>query len=316
MVRVESLEARDNRIQTTVTKFRVDSGVEYEVHYYTRFIGQSTELWIFGCGLGDQTLINQLGDGFLEHLDFHDDPELGNIMLTVGTGISAYYPYKGDHNLAWIWGVNCEQFPEHMKNFEGVQPEIILSPYQDLRDKAEEMGYISRDFYSGVGRQFRPLFRERAGLGFAGLDNKGEGQRHKVLQPAIDHGNFEWISDKPDVKKLNIDELNEWYNSKQILFGMVAEDRANIKYVPTRLLETLGSGTPLIISRLIGVEESVGFQYPYQTDSYEETEKHIHHILDNFEDVKQECLGYSRYIREHHSYPIRVERLLNWMSAL
>ena len=41
-------------------------------------------------------------------------------------------------------------------------------------------------------RFFKPLFLEREGLGYAGLDNKTDEQKHIVLGPALKRDDFEW----------------------------------------------------------------------------------------------------------------------------
>lgn len=300
----------DDRIQVTVTTMYDGKGNAYNLHFYSRYIGESTELWIFGCGLGDQTMIAQIGDGFLEYLDKVGDPELGKIMFSVGEGESAFYAYDGDYNLAWVWGQDPKSVPHHLARFMGKKPELILNSYRSVMDRAEEFGYKCMRFRSAAGRFFTPLGLPRQGLGFAGLEKSPE-QMRIVLKPAMKREGFDWISRDPDRAWLPLAELNEWYNSKQILFGMVDESRHGRPFMPSRFFETLASGTPLITYKLHGLEEHYGMGYPYMTESPEQTEALIDEILSDYERVLEEIDIHADYIRKHHSYLARVTQIID-----
>lgn len=305
----------DENIQVATTLCE-EGGEVYEVHYYHRFIRPKTEMWMFGAGLGDLTLIRQLGDSFFEYVDQHGDPELGRLMFSMGCNATARMPYKGALNIWWPWGVNSETF---LKNYYSmsVQPDLIITPWTYLQEQCEEHGIPCAEISVGVGRRFfKPLNGLRRGLGFAGLDNKSKEQKHIVLGPAMKRSDFEWISKSPDSKFLTIPELNEWYNTKRILFGMVAEDRHDIGYMPTRVLETLASGTPLITYRLDKIQEVLGIQYPYQTTSYEQTEFHIRQIMSCYDKVTLKLHKISKHIRENHNYVKRLEYLFPILRAM
>jgi len=64
------------RIQGRQIETQID-GHTAIIHHYIRFIGQGTELWIFGSGLGEHTLAQQIGDSFLSIVDKGEDPQLG-----------------------------------------------------------------------------------------------------------------------------------------------------------------------------------------------------------------------------------------------
>lgn len=310
------LTADNERVQSTITKFSVDGAI-HELHFYSRYFSDETELWLFGCGLGDQTLIYQLGGAFLDYVDYLGDPGLGKIMISLGHGASAFYPYRGDYNVAWAWGVKAEEIPTYLDKFQGVKPQLLLNAYRRMRKKAEELGYETLRFCSGVGHSFNPLGLKREGLGYTGLDNKGEKQKSIVLAPAMKRGNFEWINREPTQDSyLTVEGLNEWYNRKQIVLGMLSPDRLDMDFLPTRLFETLGSGTPFITYKLTGLEEHYGRDYPYQTTSREQTEQLIDEMLDDYEATLEVILDYSEYTHEHHSYFKRIQILINKLKEI
>ena len=59
-------------------------------------------------------------------------------------------------------------------------------------------------------------------------------------------------------------------------------------YMPSRIFETLATGTPIIAYKLHNFTKNMGFEYPYQTTSYEETEAHMDYIINNQEEVLEE----------------------------
>jgi len=169
--------------------------------------------------------------------------------------------------------------------------------------------------HAGVGRFFYPMGLERTAIGFAGLDNKTEQQRHIVLGPAIDRGDLDWRTKTVSDIYVPIPELNEFYNTLKVTFGMVDEERHNINYMPSRIFETLATQTPIITYKLYKFKESMGFDYPYQTTSYEETKEMMEYILDNHEEVMKEMKWYSDYVREHHCYEKKLTQLFKELKA-
>jgi len=75
------------------------------IHHYIRFMGLHTELWVFGSGIGEYTLAQQLGDSFLALVDKGEDPHLGRIMLSMGYNPASLRPYSGDINIVWSYGI-------------------------------------------------------------------------------------------------------------------------------------------------------------------------------------------------------------------
>lgn len=279
------------------------------IHHYVRFIGQHTELWIFGSGVGEYTLAQQLGGCFLTLVDRGEDPHLGRIMLSLGYSPAALRPYKGDINMVWSYGIMPNELKSKLGEFIGVTPDVVLSPHKALRERAIELGREAYHIHAGVGRFFYPMGLERTTIGFAGLDNKTKKQRHIVLGPAIDRGDFDWRTKTVKDTYVPIPELNEFYNTLKVTFGMVPEERQNINYMPSRIFETLATQTPIITYKLYKFRESMGFDYPYQTTSYEETKEYMEYILDNHEEVMKKMKWYSDYVRENHCYEKKLIQL-------
>ena len=285
-----------------------------EIPFYQRYIGDETELWLFGSGLGEYTMFLQMGDCFLQMMEEHD-PAMGRIMMSLGKGESAFMAYRGDYNVSWIWGVSPDELAGYFARLN-VRPDLMLCAWDITRERAEEYGVPSLPMFSGVNpRVFKPLGLERKGLGYAGLDNKGKTQKSIVLEPAMKRGGFEWIS-KEDDPMLTIDEYNKWLNSKQIVFGMVAENRHNTVYIPTRLIESLASGTPLITYTLMDLGKIMGLDYPYQTTSAEETEELIDSIMTDYETVLKKFEMLSIEVREKHSYKVKLKQMFDKLETL
>lgn len=304
----------EDRIVVTGRGYNID-GKMVEGHYFSRFIEEKTEMWFFGTGIGDQTLFQQMGDGFLEYCDTKGDPELGRIICSMGLGAGAFTPYKGDYNVCWPWGVSPENLRQHLSKMS-VQPDLIIGPWKGRREAAEDLGIASLPFSVGVGRLFKPLGLPREGLGYAGLDNKSEEQRHIVLGPVIDRPDFEWRARGIEHEWLTVDKLNQWYNSKQILFGMIEEVRLKTNYLPSRFPETLASGTPLILYKVPATREYLGFEYPYMTESYEETEDLIIHILGDYETILENMNMMSELVRTKHRYMNKLDPLFDKLREL
>lgn len=298
----------EDRIRSMQIEVPSEAG-NIRTHLYSRYIGEGTELWMFGTGLGDQTCIAQIGDCFLSIIDRGEDPYLGRIMLSLGKGLTAFMNYEGDHNVAWVWGVVEKNIDEHLSKFQA-KPDWVLGAYDNILDRARELGYNTLKFWSGVNpRFFKPVEGTvRKGYGYAGLPKSREQQRI-VLEPAMKRGGFEWITKDPLESYLTVQELNAWYNTKRIVFGMVEEERQTIRYMPTRFFETLASGTPLIIYRILGCKEYSGIDYPFMTTSAEETDYLIDLIEADYPKTLSVFEDWSDHVRTKHSYEVRLKEL-------
>ena len=97
---------------------------------------------------------------------------------------------------------------------------------------------------------------------------------------------------------------------------MIQESRQQIHYVPTRLIESLASGTPLITYRIRDMEKIVGIDYPYQTTSAEETTSLIDDILYDYETTMKKFEMYSLAVREKHSYIVKLKAIFKELEKL
>lgn len=305
----------EDRILTVGRGFMIDGKV-VDTHYYSRYLEKHTELWFFTTGLGDQTLAQQMGDCFLEYCDTIGDPEMGRIMFSMGIGESAFYPYRGDYNVCWPWGVSVEDLEAHLTRIQ-VKQDLVIGPWSNMRERAEALGYATQPISVGVApRFFKPLFLEREGLGYAGLDNKTDDQKHIVLGPALKRNDFEWHAKGIKDEWLTIPRLNEWYNRKKIVFGMIQEQRHRSQFVPSRFMETLATATPLIIYDIPLTEQYLGHKYPYMTKSYEETEDLMELILNDYEVSMTYMMNLSHHVRTEHSYTKKLGALFERLREL
>ena len=278
-----------------------------KVPLYQRFIGDKTECWFFGSGLGEFTMFRQMGDSFLQMVDEGNDPELGRIMFSMGHGDSAFMSYKGDYNVVWTWGLPINKLEPYLKRLQ-VKPDLFMSNDPPLNEHTEKLGVKSIQMCAGVNpSMFYPLNLERKGIGYCGVDNKGKRQFEIMIKPALRY-DFQWISKFKD-ELLEISDLNIWYNKKQLVLGMVHESRQNVRYIPTRVIETLATATPLIIYKIHELEESLGFKYLYQSTHPDMTDKMINYIIDNPEKVNQEFKKYSEDVVEIHDYKIKLGKI-------
>ena len=286
-------------------------------HYYTKYVGDHTQLWIFGEGLGERAMITQLGECFLSLCDSGEDPHLGRVMMCLGEGQAVKEAYRGDYNLNWVWDITPEDVVPPLREHH-VRPSLILSHSRQLCRSLEELGYQAMTANCGINpRTFKPLNLPRSGLGYAGIDNKSVEQQRIVLQPAIDHGDFEWINKSQlNVKYPDLPDYNRWLNTKRITFGMISENRQGEGFISSRVFECLGSGTPLISYAMVGFKELVGFELPYQTRSPEETKTHIEYILNHYDAAQKQVAKLSERVREEQSYDVKLRAIFNRLREL
>jgi len=290
----------------------------FEIHYYTHLVGEETQLFMFGCGLGDQAVFEQVADSFFKYIDKFGDPKLGRIVVSAGVCRTAFMPYLGDVNCHWVWGgsESDNQWLPHLLNNISIKPDVFLCPSKEVLTEVEEAGFNGLYLPAGVGDVFEPLNLKRKGFGYAGLDSKSADQKRIVLEPAMKRKGFEWISHTQFCKFLTLHELNEWYNRKQILFGMATLQNLNLNLLSNRVFESIASGTPFITYRHKAVEEKLGFSYPYQTSTPSETVALIDEILNNFETTLERFKGYSKQIHEKHHYTKRLATLFKYLQEL
>lgn len=298
------------KIQSATMYLLVNHTYLINHRYYSRFISDNTELWIFGCGLGEQAVAKQMGNAFLEYCK-ENDPCLGKIMLSLGQSATSFYPYKGDVDLWWAWSDHANFIPEYYGKTT-VKPQILLCTSHRVEEEAEQHGLETVYLPLATGKDFKPLGLERKGLGYTGNPNKPNEQYHIMIEPFI-HQDFEWITKNRDDIYLKLEQLNTWYNTRQIVFGMIAGHCKILHIIPNRMFETLASGTPFITGRY-DLEDVFSFPYPFMTDSQDETINLVAEILADYPKYLVKFAEYSRNIRENHTFDIRIKTLMEYLK--
>lgn len=256
-------------------------------------------------------IIRQFGEGFAEHLAQYGDPGLGNVVVSCGGYKAAYEPEQGDVNCFWWWSFgpyddSPDEFLEFYLEEVSVEPDVILCLSERCEREAQQLGFDTVNLPLGT-QSFRPLNCERAGLGYAGSERHKKTEQEKVvLGPYGNEDDFEWVSSFVTPTQLNL-----WYNTKLATFGLTKQGQREWGMVNNRVFETLASGTPLILESHPNVENVLGFEYPYQTSTRQETVDLVEHIRESPEETLAEYSTYSRKVKAEHSYTNRVKTLTN-----
>jgi hypothetical protein len=293
-------------------KVRQD-GKLMSVHHNMTFNGPSTELVLVGVGLGDIAVMHQVGNSFLEMCHGGFDPELGKVVISFGSTVSAFYPIKGDYNIWWCWGNKEDWIKEY---FEKVKypPDLVMCPSRDcVREVMETENVYVMYAPTATGSVFHPLWLKREGLGYTGHPNKSHKQMKKVIYPLISREDFEWR--KTDWF-IYLEDLNHWYNTKLVTFGMVSEINTQYNILTNRVFEVFASGTPLIYSKHKGFQEVFGIDYRYQTESAEQTLSLVDQILSNPEEALDYMDDLSMMTLETHNYMNRLSQLFETIREL
>jgi hypothetical protein len=274
-------------------------------------MGEDTDLWLFGTGLGDVTLMEQIGEAFHDYIDKHGDPDLGNIMVSIGLTATSTHPYEGDFNVWWAWG--SEGFiPEYLSN-TSVEPTHYVAPSRVIERKLRDLGYAPLYLPLGVGKSFQPLNYVRQGLGYAGDPIRPVEQLEAIVSPIVNRSDFEWISKKASDEWRTMERLNEWYNTKCIVFGMNNPSALVNGLISNRFYETWASGTPLITYVNPALDELFP-NYMYQSSSAEETQDLIDCVLGDYETHLSYFKGLSEEVRTKHTMLNRMEQLMEWLK--
>jgi len=274
------------------------------------FRGPKTTFQFHGQGLGDLMIIRQFGQGFERYLREHGDPGLGEVVVSCGGYKSAYDPDRGDVNCLWWWSFgphddDPEKFLPAYLDEVAVEPDLILCLSERCVTEAEQLGFETLLLPLGT-QAFEPLDEPRSGLGYAGSRGHKEGEQECiVLDPYGDHPDFEWVSDFVTPTQLNL-----WYNTRLITFGLTKTGQREWGMVNNRVFETLASGTPFVLELHPNVENVLGFDFPYQTSSRSETQELVESIRENPQETIEEFEAFSERVREDHSYTARVETLV------
>lgn len=288
------------------------SGVESRPAHVFR--GSDTTLELYLAGRGDRMIGRQIGQAFARHLERRGDPDLGRIILSCGGYGSS--SERGDVNLYWWWSFGPmddepDRWLDHYLDTVDVPPDVILCPSERTLEAARAAGFEVVYLPLGAGPDFRPLGLERSGLGYAGTPwHKPDAERERILGPWLESGELDWVSDIETPAGLNL-----WYNTKLVTLGTTLPGQRAWGMVNNRVFEALASGTPLVCSRHDGLEETLGFEYPLQASSVEETRELVRRVRERPGATLERCREWSRRVREEHSYERRLSTLFEALEA-
>ena len=250
-------------------------------------------------GLGDLMIARQFCESFQNYCEKYGDPYLGSVVICAGAWTPDFRINKGDVNLYWWWSMSGREdwLSNYFANIN-VKPDAILCLSNKCMIEARK--YTDKVLFLplGVGENFYPLSLTREGIGFAGSKgHKDSFQEDIVLGPFTYNNDLEWV----DYIDTDV-ALNQFYNRKKIILGMTEQTQEYWGMVNNRVFEVLASGTPFIMHKHRTVNETLGFSYPYQTNSKAETKLLANDILDNYPAKLDQFNEFSKIIISNHSY--------------
>lgn len=280
-----------------------------------QFGSNHTELKFHTLGLGDEMMARQMGAAYVEYLDQNPDPELGQITIINGGFSPECTVDDGDYNIYWWYSFgpyddNPEKFhDDYLYPKIGEKIDLILCGSKRIQKEATQLGYDSLYFPIGT-YGFRDLGLDRRGLGYAGSKNhKSQEKVNKFIDPYRRRSDFEWVSNFKVPEELNL-----WYNTRLLTFGLTKEGQRQWGVVNSRVFEALGSGTPFVLPEHPTLNDVLGFEYPYQAADGEEASKMVDQLSASPEKTLREFKQYSEKIHRSHNYSVRLETLFDELS--
>jgi hypothetical protein len=274
---------------------------------------RKTTLSIFtNVGRGDMMIAKQCCETFVRYCETVGDPALGNIVITAGAWPLHFRMEKGDHNVYWWWSMNGQEdwLDLYLNNVE-IKPDVVACLSFSCMKGAQALGCRTIHLPLAAGERFRPSCTLRNGIGYGGSKkHKDERQVEAITGPFKDDVNFEWVDNLKTPE-----DLNAFYNRKQIILGMTEAYQEKIGMVNNRVFEVLATGTPFILYRHRTLNETLGFEYPYQSDSYETTKRLADSILVNYSECLERFQQYSREIQTKHTYWHRLGELITFLKG-
>lgn len=279
-------------------------------HTTIRATAPETELRYHVRGLGDLMMARQVVAAFSEYLRRFGDPELGTITLVAG-GRMPFKPFDaGDHTLYWWYSFGPMDdspgrfLPDFFRPNIAVEPDLMLCGSGRIQREARQAGYETLYFPIGT-YGYEPLGLARRGLGYAGSKHhKNDEKVRKLMGPYLNRNEFEWVDDLTTIAELNL-----WYNTKLITFGLTKEGQRQWGVVNSRVFETLATGTPLLLLEHPTLDDVLGFDYPYQVSRTDDAAKMVQSIDEDTEDALSKFAVYSDRVLEAHSYVHRLDDL-------
>lgn len=265
----------------------------------------SLTMYIFQIGIADQQAVEQFTEAFDEFVG-ESDPGWGDVVIAAGIHDQVFHPHKGDVNLYWWWsGSDREDWLEYYAEEATVRPSAILCTSRKMLDHAKAKGYKAAYMPVATGKEFFPMDLPRLGVGYCGTRNHKDREQVRCMVPP----GTEWRTLIPGGRP----ELNEWYNSKAVCVGMTATVTESWGIVPSRTYEVLAGANPYVTYRHWDMERTLGFDYPYQSSSPEET---CHWIEELTRDPREEEFRhYSEIVLRDHTWTNRVHTLRDLLEG-
>jgi hypothetical protein len=269
-----------------------------------------TTLHYHAYGLGDVMMARQVAAAFGAYLREYGDPEVGTVSLSAGGFMPLSRIEAGDTTVFWWYSFGpMDDSPECfldevLEPCADVEFDLLLCGSERIQKEARQAGYDTLYFPIGT-YGYEPLGVERSGMGYAGSKNHKDDEKVAMLMgPYADREDFEWVD-----HFTTLHELNLWYNTRLITFGLTKEGQRRWGVVNSRVFESLASGTPLIVPEHPTIDDVLGFEYPYQVSSAEETAELIDDIRSEPEATLEAFRDYSERIHEDHGYVTRLRTL-------
>jgi len=265
----------------------------------------------FRSGMGDQQAAEQFSTAFAAFVQKRD-PAWGHVVIAAGIHGEVLNPPKGDINLHWWWsGSDREDWLKQYVETVPVKPQAILCTSRKMFDHARKLNLKALYLPVATGREFYPMDLPRAGVGYCGTaGHKDAAQERCMIAPAREYGGFEWLTNVPGGRPA----LNEWYNRKAVCLGMTATVTQSWGIVPTRTYEVLAGANPYVTYRHPTMSETLGFEYPYQSATPEETTAWIKELTDHYEAHKRRFARYSRIVQQYHTWDHRMRTLAYFLD--
>lgn len=286
-----------------------ESGFDY------RFSTNDTQLCFHTAGLGDEMMVRQLGGAFTDYLADNPDPELGSVTIINGGYAPESELTESRTNVYWWYSFGPYDDDPSRYHDEYLDPhvdfdlDLILCGSRQIQEEAEQLGYETLYFPIGT-HGFRNLGLRREGFGYAGSKHhKDSSKVEQIMGEYVDREDFEWVDDLTDPRELNL-----WYNRQFVTFGLTKEGQRQWGVVNSRVFEALGSATPFIIRDHPTLEDTLGFEYPYQAESQADVREIVDRFVENRESVLEEFAEFSERIHRNHNYTVRLETLFDHLS--
>ncbi len=265
----------------------------------------------YTSGMGDLQAAEQFTDAFDAFVK-QGDPGWGEVVINAGIHGGALESHKGDLNLYWWWtGSDRDDWLDYYVGRANPKPQMILCTSRKMYDHAKKGGYKACYLSGATGPDYFPMDLPRSGTGYCGTKNhKPKAQMDAIIEPAKAFG-FEWKTIVEGGRPV----LNRWYNGLSVCLGMTATVTESWGVVPTRTYEVLGGANPYITYRHSTMSDELGFDYPWQSGSAEETTAMLKELVENYGAHKAEFFRYSQIVREKHTWANRMLALRDVLNA-